>query len=139
MQIAETTFEPLGVPDWCLTMVILLVALGFPLAIALAWAVQLTKDGPVLEMPVASMSRDESRVARAGLRYLLVVALVGVIGLLSYKLLSEAAGLATLGGACPVEAIQDGIAGGAPGPARWGSLTSSSPDRAPAMSVPSDW
>lgn len=45
IQVAETTFDPLNLPDWTLTLVVMLVILGFPLAIVLAWAFELTPDG----------------------------------------------------------------------------------------------
>lgn len=32
IQIAETTFAPMGLPDWSLTLVIVLTILGLPLA-----------------------------------------------------------------------------------------------------------
>lgn len=38
LQIAEVTFEPLRLPQWSMTFVILLVLLGFPIAMVLAWA-----------------------------------------------------------------------------------------------------
>jgi TolB-like protein/lipoprotein NlpI len=38
LQIAEVTFEPLQLPEWSMTFVILLVLLGFPIAMVLAWA-----------------------------------------------------------------------------------------------------
>ena len=37
LQVAEVTFEPLNLPDWALTLVVMLAILGFPLAVALAW------------------------------------------------------------------------------------------------------
>ena len=37
IQIAETTFAPMGLPPWTLTLVIVLVVLGLPLAAILAW------------------------------------------------------------------------------------------------------
>jgi adenylate cyclase len=45
VQIAETVFEPLLLPDWALTLVVVLAILGFPLAVALAWAFELTPAG----------------------------------------------------------------------------------------------
>ena len=36
VQVAGTTFEPMGLPPWTLKLVITLAALGFPLACALA-------------------------------------------------------------------------------------------------------
>jgi len=45
MQIGEVAFESLGVPPWALTLLIVLVLLGFPLALLLAWAYELTPHG----------------------------------------------------------------------------------------------
>ena len=51
IQIAEVIFEPLQLPDWSLTLVIVLAALGFPLALVLAWALELTPEGLQREQP----------------------------------------------------------------------------------------
>jgi TolB-like protein/Flp pilus assembly protein TadD len=46
IQVADATFEPLGLPSWTVTLVVALAILGFPLACALAWAFDLTPEGP---------------------------------------------------------------------------------------------
>jgi adenylate cyclase len=45
IQIAETTFEPMGLPSWALTLIIVLVVMGLPLATILAWAFDITPSG----------------------------------------------------------------------------------------------
>jgi TolB-like protein/Flp pilus assembly protein TadD len=45
MQVGEVTFESLGLPSWALTLLIVLVLLGFPIALILAWAFEVTSDG----------------------------------------------------------------------------------------------
>ena len=45
VQVAGTTFGPMGLPPWTLKLVITLAALGFPLACALAWAFDVTAKG----------------------------------------------------------------------------------------------
>jgi eukaryotic-like serine/threonine-protein kinase len=45
VQVSATTFPHLGLPGWAVPLVIVLVALGFPLALVLAWAFDLTPDG----------------------------------------------------------------------------------------------
>ena len=37
LQIADVTFEPLGVPRWVMVSLIVAAVLGFPIAVALAW------------------------------------------------------------------------------------------------------
>jgi TolB-like protein/Flp pilus assembly protein TadD len=45
MQIGEVTFEALGLPPWSLTLLIVLVLLGFPISLVLAWAFEVTPEG----------------------------------------------------------------------------------------------
>ena len=44
-QAAEIAVPGLNLPDWVLTLVILLTALGFPVAVVLAWAFDITPEG----------------------------------------------------------------------------------------------
>ncbi|MCW8925433.1 MAG: tetratricopeptide repeat protein [Xanthomonadales bacterium] len=45
LQVADATFEPLNLPAWSTTMVLWLLVLGFPVAMILAWALEVTPDG----------------------------------------------------------------------------------------------
>ena len=45
MQIGEVTFPALLLPDWALTLVIVLLIIGFPIAILLSWAFDITPSG----------------------------------------------------------------------------------------------
>src|SRR3954447_16917518 len=45
IQIATATFPYLEIPPWCTRLVIVLLALGFPIALLLAWAYELTPEG----------------------------------------------------------------------------------------------
>lgn len=45
VEIADTVLERLGLPAWSVTLVIVLVAAGFPLACILAWAYDITPRG----------------------------------------------------------------------------------------------
>jgi len=45
MQIGEVAFEALALPSWSLSLLIVLVLLGFPFALVLAWAYELTPQG----------------------------------------------------------------------------------------------
>src|SRR6476620_5557549 len=53
IQVAGQTFEPLGLPRWALTFVIVLAALGLPLALVLAWAFDIGPGGIERTGPVA--------------------------------------------------------------------------------------
>lgn len=45
LQVADVVWEPLGLPPWTMTLVIVLVALGFPLVLTLEWVFELTSTG----------------------------------------------------------------------------------------------
>jgi len=45
LQVADATFEPLNLPAWSTTLVLWLLVLGFPVAMILAWALEVTPDG----------------------------------------------------------------------------------------------
>lgn len=47
MQVGEVTFEALGLPPWALTFLIAIIVLGFPIALILAWAYEVTPEGIV--------------------------------------------------------------------------------------------
>jgi TolB-like protein/Tfp pilus assembly protein PilF len=45
VQIADLAFPRLGMPEWTVTLVLLLSLLGFPIAIVLSWAFETTPEG----------------------------------------------------------------------------------------------
>ena len=47
IQVATAVFPHFGIPDWAVRLVVLLIALGFPIALIMAWALELTPEGIV--------------------------------------------------------------------------------------------
>src|SRR5688500_6940833 len=47
IQVSATTFPMVGVPEWAPTLVLALFIIGFPVALALAWAYDVTPQGVV--------------------------------------------------------------------------------------------
>jgi len=45
MQVGEVTFEALPLPPWTLTLLVVTILLGFPIALVLAWAFEVTPQG----------------------------------------------------------------------------------------------
>jgi TolB-like protein/Flp pilus assembly protein TadD len=45
LQVADLTFEPLRLPGWALTLVVMLAILGLPIAAVMAWALEATPQG----------------------------------------------------------------------------------------------
>lgn len=45
LQVADATFEPMNLPQWSTSLVLWLLILGFPVAVMLAWALEVTPEG----------------------------------------------------------------------------------------------
>ena len=58
LQIADVTFEPLGVPRWAMVSLIVAAVLGFPVAVALAW---FRSPPPIVRLPWGRRSRAGER------------------------------------------------------------------------------
>lgn len=65
MQIVDVVNEPLRLPDWFDTVVIVLLAIGFPIALILAWAFELSRHGVKKTAPLEDepSSNTETMVA----------------------------------------------------------------------------
>ncbi len=64
-QGADVAFAALGIPEWAVSLVVVLTALGLPVALVLAWAFDVTPQGVVRTTPSPEIDRtpddDEAR------------------------------------------------------------------------------
>ena len=60
VQIATQVFPFLEIPNWVVRLVIILVAIGFPMALIIAWAFELTPEGIKRTGDVEGSARDTS-------------------------------------------------------------------------------
>ncbi len=59
-QIAEVVFEALGLPEWSLTLVVVIGILGFPITVLLTWTFEITPNGLVIDAPRATRETSSS-------------------------------------------------------------------------------
>ena len=84
VQIIDGTFEVMGIPAWVSRLAIILLALGFPLAVGLAWVFDITSEGIVRTDRVSTDSGPKGKVQPSSgkpltsNRALIVVALLAV-------------------------------------------------------------
>lgn len=76
LQLTDLVVDPLGLPGWVQTLVIFVTAVGFPLALVLAWAFEVTPEGVRPGRPVPGLGASTSVAAVAGAG----VALVALAG-----------------------------------------------------------
>jgi TolB-like protein len=82
IEISDTIFPRLGLPDWTVTLVIVLMILGFPVALLLSWAYELTPEGVKRSDNVAPRSAAEPGPGRLFNR-LILIGLVAVIAVMA--------------------------------------------------------
>jgi eukaryotic-like serine/threonine-protein kinase len=72
MQVATAFFPPLNLPDWTLSLVAVLLVMGFPVAAVLAWAYDITPAGirrtAARQSPVgkSALSAEEVTISKGG-------------------------------------------------------------------------
>jgi adenylate cyclase len=75
MQIATQVFPFLEIPNWAIRLVIMLIVIGFPIALVIAWAFELTPEG-LKRTEFADESPKKSARSRA---WIYVVIIAGAI------------------------------------------------------------
>ena len=73
IQVATQTFPFFEIPNWIVRAVILLLCLGFPVALVLAWAFDLTPEG------LKRTDSDEPKPARTGGHAWIYIAVIGAL------------------------------------------------------------
>jgi len=82
MQIASTVLPTFHTPEWVLQTLVVIVALGFPVALVLAWAFELTPEGIKRAEDVAPNESITRKTGRKLLAIIVVVALAALCTLL---------------------------------------------------------
>jgi TolB-like protein len=84
IQIATQVFPFFEIPNWGVRLIVLVIVIGFPIALILAWAFELTPEGIKRTEDVAP---NESITRRTGrkLDFLIIGVLLVVIGFFAYQ------------------------------------------------------
>jgi TolB-like protein/tetratricopeptide (TPR) repeat protein len=82
VQIASVLAPALRLPDWVVSLVVLLLILGLPVAVFLAWAYELTPDG-VRRTGISSIPESARNPTGRRLEHLIVVLLVATLAFLA--------------------------------------------------------
>ncbi|NGP54125.1 hypothetical protein [Thioalkalivibrio sp. XN8] len=86
LEAADLLLPRMGVPDWVMNLVVAMIVLGFPIALVLGWALELTPDGIRRTEAVAELEPEQGDAAGAtpallGKRTVLVAGLLVVLGI----------------------------------------------------------
>ena len=83
VQVAATFFPALRLPEWTVTLVASLIILGFPLALILSWAYELTPDGMVRSGNDRS-SENATNAAGRKIDFAIIGGLMLALGFVAY-------------------------------------------------------
>ena len=93
MQIVDLVLENINAPDWVMQVFMLALAVGFPIAIIIAWAFEMTPDGIKLEKNVDRSTSITGETGKQLNRGIIVILLVLVVFLLTDRFRENDSGL----------------------------------------------
>jgi TolB-like protein/Tfp pilus assembly protein PilF len=88
IQVATQVFPFFEIPNWGIRLVILLLVLGFPVALMLAWAFDLTPEG-IKRTEDVDLSKPVAGKTGRKLDFLIIAALLLIIGILVFQRLNS--------------------------------------------------
>ena len=77
VQVAELVADSFGAPDWFMQMLLVLMAIGLPVALLLSWAFDLTPQGLVRDKDVTPSAAASSSRLLSGITIVLLVLALG--------------------------------------------------------------
>lgn len=90
VQIATQVFPFFDIPNWTVRLVVIVIAIGFPIALALAWAYEITSEGirrtALADSPDARPEHEHRQIGRK-LNTITVGILIVAVALLGWQLL----------------------------------------------------
>jgi TolB-like protein/Tfp pilus assembly protein PilF len=84
MQVASQIFPFFEIPNWAVRLVVLLLVIGFPIALILAWAFELTPEG-IKRTEDVDLSKSVRRKTGRKLDFFIIAVLLLVIGILLFQ------------------------------------------------------
>src|SRR5947208_15426652 len=84
MQIASQIFPFFEIPNWAVRLVVLLLVIGFPVAVILAWAFELTPEG-IKRAEDVDVSKSLTRKSGRKLDFFIIAVLLLVIAILLFQ------------------------------------------------------
>src|SRR5438093_3299479 len=84
MQVASQIFPFFEIPNWTVRLVVLLLVIGFPVAMILAWAFELTPEG-IKRAEDVDVSKSITRKPGPKLDFFIIAVLLLVIGILVFQ------------------------------------------------------
>ena len=92
LELVSIIVEPLKLPEWFLPMVIVLLCIGFIIAIILSWIFDVTPEGIEKTKPSMKVSKDEKTATPNSWRLATYVSIVIIVALLAFNIFGARSG-----------------------------------------------
>lgn len=91
LELVDIIAEPFGLPDWTLKLVVVLLSIGFVIAVILSWIYDITPEGVEKTKPVSKETepKKEQPSSTMGWKVATYTSLVVIIGLLMINIFSR--------------------------------------------------
>jgi TolB-like protein len=106
IQVATQVFPFFDIPNWAVRLVVVLLMLGFPIALVLAWVFELTPEGIKRTEDVSPHESIRHRTGQKLVGFTAVLALLAA-GLMAYRLVRSGAPADETGSSSPQTAIPE--------------------------------
>jgi serine/threonine-protein kinase len=85
LQIADVVLDPLGLPSWVMTALIIAAAVGFPVALALAWFLEISPQGIAVDRAAEGVHRPTARGLRHYADAIVIAVLLIAVAVLAVR------------------------------------------------------
>jgi TolB-like protein/Tfp pilus assembly protein PilF len=89
IELITNVSEPLRLPEWTPTLVILILVIGFPLAVIFSWIFDVSSDGVQKTKPLKDVEKGEDSAVSSSWRIATYVSVVIIIGFIVFNILSR--------------------------------------------------
>jgi len=89
IELINNITEPLKLPEWTPTLVIIILLVGFPLVIIFSWIFDVTPEGLEKTKPLKKVEKREETIVVNSWRIAVYVCIVIITGLLAFNILSN--------------------------------------------------
>jgi len=93
IELINNLAEPLNLPSNLLTIVVIVLAVGFPLAIIISWLYDLSSEGIEKTKPIEELKGEEKTVISNAWRITTIISFVVIIGLVTFNIVAGTRGL----------------------------------------------
>ncbi len=89
LELVDIITEPLGLPGWTINLVLVLLSIGFVIAVILSWVYDITPDGVQKTKPVKEVRKAEKTVTSNSWKIATYVSILIIVTLVVFQILNS--------------------------------------------------